>query len=81
MLGGRVATVPIDADRSLSGHVDPQTGVITRTAAGQPEGDDLLDDVGELVLRSGGDAVIVPVQRMATRAGLGAIYRYRPVLQ
>jgi hypothetical protein len=73
---GRVATVLIDADQDLPGRVDPQTGAITRTAVAEPEGDDLLDDVGELVLRTGGEAVIVPAERMPTRTGLAAIYRY-----
>jgi hypothetical protein len=74
-LAGRVATVLIDADHALPGRVDPHTGVITRTAAAEPEGDDLLDDLGELVLRTGGDVVIVPAERMPTRTGLAAIYR------
>lgn len=75
-LAGRVATVLIDADQVLPGRVDPQTGAITRTAVAEPGGDDLLDDVGELVLRTGGEAVIVPAERMPTRTGLAAIYRY-----
>lgn len=75
-LAGRVATVLIDADQSLPGRVDPQTGAITRDAAAQPEDDDLLDDVGELVLRTGGDAVIVPAERLTSSTGLAAIYRY-----
>jgi hypothetical protein len=75
-LAGRVATVLIDADQDLPGRVDPKTGAITRTAVAEPEGDDPLDDVGELVLRTGGEAVIVPAERMPTRTGLAAIYRY-----
>ena len=74
-LDGRVATVLIEADRQLPGRVDAQTGAITRTAAAEL-GDDLLDDVGELVLRTGGDAVVVPAERMPTGTGLAAIYRY-----
>lgn len=38
--------------------------------------DDLLDDLGERVLATGGEVVIVPTERMPTNAGLAAIYRY-----
>ena len=35
----------------------------------------MLDDLGERVLRSGGEVVIVPADRMPTRSGLAATYR------
>lgn len=75
-LAGRVATVLIDADRQLPGRIDAKSGAVTRAESGERGVDDLLDDVGELVLRTGGDAVIVPAERMPTHTGLAAIYRY-----
>jgi hypothetical protein len=41
-----------------------------------PEVDDLLDDLGELVLKNRGQVVIVPADRMPTRTGIAAIYRF-----
>jgi len=38
--------------------------------------DDLLDDIGEAVLRRGGEVVVVPAERMPTTSGLAATYRY-----
>lgn len=75
-LAGRVATVLIDADRQVPGRVDAQSGAVTHAEPGERGVDDLLDDVGELVLRTGGDAVVVPAERMPTSTGLAAIYRY-----
>jgi hypothetical protein len=41
-----------------------------------PKFDDLLDELGTLVAKMSGTVVVIPVQRMPTRAGLAAIYRY-----
>jgi hypothetical protein len=41
-----------------------------------PEVDDLLDDLGELALKKGGQVVIVPQERMPTKTGIAAIYRF-----
>jgi hypothetical protein len=38
--------------------------------------DDRVDDAAELVLRNGGQVVVVPVARMPTRTGVAAIYRF-----
>jgi len=41
-----------------------------------PEVDDVLDDLAELVLRMKGDVVVVPAERMPSTTGAVAIYRY-----
>ena len=41
-----------------------------------PEVDDVLDDLGERVAKTGGDVVMVPAERMPTRTGAAAIYRF-----
>jgi hypothetical protein len=75
-LAGRVATLLIEADRHIPGRTDAATGAIEFDDLAHPEVDDLLDDVGELVLKNGGQVVIVPPERMPTRSGLAAIYRF-----
>lgn len=41
-----------------------------------PEVGDLLDDLAEAVLRTGGDVVVVPKDQMPSESGLAAILRY-----
>ena len=72
----RIATLLIDADRHISGRFDPATGRIELADAGEPLIDDLLDDLGEFVLKSGGEVVVVPTERMPVPTGAAAIYRY-----
>ena len=75
-MGGRVSTLLIDADSYVPARIDAMTGRIEYDDHADPEVDDLLDDVGELVLKNGGQIVIVPAERMPTRTGLAAIYRF-----
>jgi hypothetical protein len=75
-VAGRVGTLLIDSDKTLPGSIDPATGAIRDGDLADPNVDDKLDDLAELVLRSGGDVVLVPGDRMPTKTGLAAIYRY-----
>jgi len=72
----RVATLLIDADRHVPGRMDPGTGQIEFDDLAHPEVDDLLDDLGELVLKKGGQVVVVPAERMPTGTDIAAIYRF-----
>jgi hypothetical protein len=73
---GRVDTLLVDADRKVPGRLDPETGAIEYEKLTHPEVDDLLDDIAQLVLRSGREVVVVPSERMPTDTGLAAIHRY-----
>lgn len=75
-VAGRVATLLIDADRHVPARIDPATGFIETDNLAEPATDDLLDDIGEWVLRNGGQVVVVPSDRMPTESGVAAIYRY-----
>ena len=75
-MAGRVATLLIDADRQIPGVIDELTGEIQLDDLAKPRVDDLLDDIAEIVLRNGGQVVVVPAERMPTKTGLAAIYRY-----
>ena len=75
-MGGRVGTLLIDADRHIPGRLDAVTGEITYDDLSNPTTDDLLDDLGQLVLKQGGQIVIVPTERMPTQTGIAAIYRF-----
>jgi hypothetical protein len=72
----RVATLLLDASRQAPGRMDPVSGEIILGELSDPHVDDLLDDLGERVLATGGEVVVVPTERMPTESGLAAIYRY-----
>lgn len=73
---GRVATLLVEAERHIPGCMDGATGRIEFDELANPEVDDLLDDVAELVMKGCGEVVVVPAEQMPTRSGLAAIYRY-----
>jgi hypothetical protein len=73
---GRVATVLIEAERHVPGRIDQVSGRVEFGDLAHPEVDDLLDDIGELVLKKGGQVVVVPVERMPVQTGVAAIYRF-----
>lgn len=75
-IAGRIETLLIEADRLIPGRIDADSGAIATGDLSDPEVDDVLDDLGEYVLRSGGDVIIVPTERMPTRTGAAAIYRF-----
>ena len=73
---GRVATLLIEADRQIAGQLDGATGRVAFADLSDPQVDDLLDDLGELVAKMGGRVLVIPADRMPTRTGLAATYRY-----
>ncbi|HSC28036.1 MAG TPA: hypothetical protein VLD67_12220 [Vicinamibacterales bacterium] len=75
-VAGRVAAVLIEAERQVPGRIDPESGSIEPGELSRPEVDDVLDDLGEMVLRAKGRVVIVPADRMPSDTGVAAIYRF-----
>ncbi|MEO6969791.1 MAG: hypothetical protein ABI217_02725 [Chthoniobacterales bacterium] len=75
-VAGRIGTLLIEADRIVPGRIDTATGEIELGELGDPEVDDLLDDVAELVLKNSGEVVVVPTARMPGTNGIAAIYRF-----
>jgi hypothetical protein len=68
-----VGTLLTEADRHNQGRIHPESGELNLGGDGV---DDVLDDLAELVLRYGGQVVIVPNEQMPTRTGVAAIYRF-----
>jgi hypothetical protein len=73
---GRISTLLIEADRVIPGCFESETGAIEFAPLDDPGVDDLLDDLGEHALKTGGEVVIVPTERMPTDTGIAAIYRF-----
>ena len=76
VVGGRVATLLIEARREIPGRLNASTGEIERADLAHPEVDDVLDDLGEFTLKMGGQVVVLPTERMPSGTGAAAIYRY-----
>lgn len=73
---GRVQTLLIEDGRVITGNLDRKTGEITGMTMATNGGQDLLDDVSELVLGAGGHVYVLPKAMMPTDVGVAAIYRY-----
>jgi hypothetical protein len=74
---GRVQTLLIEDGKRIAGVLDRKTGEITNMSSSpNAEGQDLLDDVSELVLGAGGSVYVLPKTMMPTDVGVAAIYRY-----
>lgn len=72
----RVATVMIESDRIIPGKIDLQNGKLIEGNLDDPEYDDVLDDIAEMVYNSKGEVVVLPKERMPTTTGAAAIFRY-----
>ncbi len=73
---GRVATLLIEAHRVIPGRINDTTGEIQFDNLEHPDVDDVLDDLGMMAMKMGGQVVIVPAEMMPTQSGIAAIYRY-----
>ena len=75
-VAARIATLLVDADRQIPGRFDKTSGKIQFAELANADFDDVLDDIAELVLKNGGQVVVVPKERMAGLSGAAAIYRF-----
>ncbi|HUF46816.1 MAG TPA: hypothetical protein VMM93_03310 [Vicinamibacterales bacterium] len=75
-VAGRVSHLLVEAEGVRPGRLDPATGATSAAPLDNPDVGDMLDDLAEAVLRTGGDVVIVPRERMPTATGLAAVLRY-----
>jgi hypothetical protein len=73
---GRVAMLLIEAERQIAGHLDDSSGRIIAADLDNPRIDDLLDDLGALVERMGGQVHVLPAERMPSTTGLAATFRH-----
>ncbi len=74
---GRVDTLIIEADRMIAARItNLVTGNTQKKDLLNPKVDDLLDDMGELVTKMGGQVMVFPTDKMPSETGLAAIFRY-----
>lgn len=73
---GRVATLLIEANREIIGQYYEGSGNIHLGTTDHAQSDDLLDDLGEQVMKNGGQVFVIPAAKMPTTTGAAAICRY-----
>ena len=77
VVAGRVDTLIVEADRIIPVRItNLVTGNTQKKDLMNPKVDDLLDDMGELVMKMGGQVMVLPAGKMPSETGLAAIFRY-----
>lgn len=73
---GQVQSVLVASDRHVWGHLDRESGKASLVREGEEvSGDDLLDDIAELVLLKGGTVTVLPAREMPTNQPIAAVLR------
>ena len=71
----RVGTLLVDADKHIGGRLDA-TGRVEYGDMSEADFDDLLDDIAERVMKTGGQVLVMPADQMPSDTGVAAIYRF-----
>lgn len=71
----RVGTLLVDADKHIGGRLDA-TGRVEYGDISEADIDDLLDDIAERVMKTGGQVLVMPAEQMPSDTGVAAIYRF-----
>ncbi len=72
----RVKTVLIEADKIIPGKIQEDTGRMELGDKKNPDYNDVLDDIAELVFKNKGEVVVLPAERMPGDSGVAAVFRY-----
>jgi Bacterial archaeo-eukaryotic release factor family 3 len=73
---GRIDTLVVEDGRTIPGRIDTSTGAVSFYDLAQPDIDDVLDDIAEIVLRQRGTVRVLPASMMPSRTGVAAILRW-----
>jgi hypothetical protein len=75
-VAGRVAMLLIEAERQVAGRIDASTGRIDASELDKPRVGDVLDDLGTLVEKLGGEVHVLSADRMPCSTGVAASFRH-----
>ncbi|OXS26804.1 MAG: hypothetical protein BI182_03610 [Acetobacterium sp. MES1] len=73
---GKVASLYLEENTVHPGRFDPQLGTVMQGEIADPRVGDVYDDMAEVVLRRGGEVLILGKDEMPTERELAAVYRY-----
>lgn len=74
-VAGRIRLLLTERGREVRGSLDRATGRVEVTGAAGDEAVDLLDELGEVALRHGGDVLPLPPERMPVGTGVAGVLR------
>ena len=74
-VAGRVEMLLLESERMIAGRLTDATGSFELADINEAHVDDLLDDLGELVDKTGGQVLVLPAERMPGTTGLAATFR------
>ena len=75
-LEGKIDTLMIEDGKIEAGRINRKNGEIERGQLDDPRFGDVIDDIGELALKSQAEVVVLPKDRMPSTTGVAAIFRY-----
>jgi hypothetical protein len=75
-LAGRIATLLIESEKQIPGRLDAVTGQVQPGNLADPQVDDMLDDLSDLVEGKGGEVLVVDSADLPSKTGLAATYRF-----
>lgn len=75
-LENRVDLILLEADRSIAGKINKETGELKRVDKKGSEFDNLLDELAKMIFENKGNVIILPKEIMPSTTGAAAIYRY-----
>lgn len=75
-LEGKIDTLMIEDGKIEAGRINRKNGEIERGQLDDPRFGDVIDDIGELALKSQAEVVVLPKDRMPSTTGIAAIFRY-----
>lgn len=73
---GRISKLMIASDRKIAGRIVDDTGKYELADMNEENAVDLLDDLGELVDRMGGQILVMPAAQIPGTTGLAASFQY-----
>jgi hypothetical protein len=76
-LAGNVSVLLLDRERIYPGGIDAATGDISFGKAKPGREHDVFEDLAVTVLTRGGEALVLPAEKMPTASGVAAIFRHR----
>jgi hypothetical protein len=73
---GRIATLLVEADKSIPGRFNTESGKLEFGSTDNPERGDLIDQIVNAVWKHKGEVIVLPTDRMPGETGLAAIFRF-----
>ncbi|HWQ98886.1 MAG TPA: hypothetical protein VN538_12460 [Clostridia bacterium] len=73
---GRIATLLLEADKSIPGRFNTESGKLEFGSTDNPERGDLIDQIVNAVWKHKGEVIVLPTDRMPGETGLAAIFRF-----